>query len=283
MTSRGWLWSELALVVFVLSACGRAGLPGGGEIDYSTDPDDLILRVERVGGFLPSEHRLREVPMFSLYGDGRVFTLGAQIEIYPSPALQPLVVKKLSPRGIDAILEEAREAGLMKGNKKIENPTIMDAPTTVFTVNASGKHRVEVYALSETSEGDDERAKLQEFERRLGDPSWLPKGSIEEEEALAEPARLELIVFIPDPQQGQDEGIDPGTKPWPLSVPVSSIGAPYESAGVSGRCAVMEGDQLEQMITALRESNQLTMWTSEGNSYRVINKPVLPSDEGCIA
>ncbi|HVF11647.1 MAG TPA: hypothetical protein VNA87_01035, partial [Actinomycetota bacterium] len=189
-----------------------------------------------------------------------------------------------SPKGINAILGEARSAGLMDGNKKIENPTIMDAPTTVFTVNASGKHRVEVYALDETTgEADDEGAKLQEFQRKVGDPSWLPEGSIEQEETSAEPDRLQVIAYIPDPGQGQDEGIDPGTKPWPLSVPASAIGAPFESTGVSGRCAVLVGEQLKQMLSALRESNQLTMWTSEAKNFRVINKPVLPSDEGCVA
>lgn len=273
-----------ALVAVMLSACGKARSPGGGAIEYSPDPDALILRIDRVGGFLPGEHRLRELPMVSMYGDGRVFTLGAQIEIYPPPALLPLVVWKLSPKGIKAILEEARSAGLMDGDKKIENPTIMDASTTVFTVNASGKHSVEVYALDETTgETDDERAKLQEFQQKVGDPSWLPDGSIEQEETSAEPDRLQVIAYIPDPEQRQDEGIDPATLPWPLSVSASAIGDPYESAGVSGRCAVLEGEQLKQMLIALREANQLTMWASEARNFRLINKPVLPSDEGCVA
>ena len=274
--------AALAIAVMLWAACGKAAKDR--EINYSSDPDALIVRIERVGGFLPGEHRLRELPMFSLYGDGRVFTLGAQIEIYPPPALQPLVVKKLSPKGIQAILNLARAAGLMDGDEKIDNPTIMDASTTVFTVNASGSHRVEVYALDEAiSDIDDERARLQVFQRKVTDLGWMPKGSVLEDEAPAEPERLQVIAFIPDPQQGQDEGINPGTRTWPLSAPVSSIGTPYGSDGISGRYAVLEGDQLSLMISALRESNELTIWTSEGKSYRVINKPLLPRDEGCVA
>ena len=76
------------------SACANAptddGTGDGGGISYHTGATQVVLRIEQGGGFVPIEWNLTNMPMVSLFGDGLVVMPGAQIEIYPGPALPAL-------------------------------------------------------------------------------------------------------------------------------------------------------------------------------------------------
>ena len=56
-------------------------------IEHPTGSDQVVLRVADEGGFVPVDYMLSSMPSFSLYGDGTLITPGAQIDIYPGPAL----------------------------------------------------------------------------------------------------------------------------------------------------------------------------------------------------
>jgi ribosomal protein L18 len=100
------------------------------------------------GGFVPYEYTLGSTPFWSLFGDGTLIVPGPQIEIYPGPALPNLTATPVSEDGIQAILEAAREAGLMDGDANYGDQCIADAATTVFTTNADGTTTVvSAYAL----------------------------------------------------------------------------------------------------------------------------------------
>ena len=111
----------LALLALGLSSCG--GLldgdgPGPGDdptdppgIDHPTGPDQLVLRIDSGGGFVPPEFLLTDLPDLSLLGDGRLVVLGPQIEIYPGPALPNLQVRQLTEDGVQALLEAAQRRG----------------------------------------------------------------------------------------------------------------------------------------------------------------------------
>src|SRR6266540_2817754 len=109
--------------------CSPCSAPPPSGIPHPTDPDQLVLRVEQVGGFISPAYLFTRVPMFSLFGDGSVITEGAQIEIYPQSALPPLLVQQLTPEGVQRLLELAREAGLMDKDAQYFNARIADAPT----------------------------------------------------------------------------------------------------------------------------------------------------------
>jgi hypothetical protein len=70
-----------------------------------------VVRIEYVGGFIPPDMTLRRYPTAVLYDDGRLITQGAQIEIYPGPALPSLIETDISSAGVAKILDWAREAG----------------------------------------------------------------------------------------------------------------------------------------------------------------------------
>jgi hypothetical protein len=66
--------------------------PADPRVDYPTGSDDLVLRIEHVGGFVMMEHLMTRLPVISLTGDGCFVYEGPQIMIYPAPALPNLLV-----------------------------------------------------------------------------------------------------------------------------------------------------------------------------------------------
>ncbi len=110
---------------------GREPGPGPGPGTYK--PDDVVLRVDIVDGFIPQEYLVTRLPKVSVYGDGRVITEGPVIDIYPSPALPNVLVQTISPAGVNALVTRALDHGVGSG-VDFGQPTIMDAPSTRFAV-----------------------------------------------------------------------------------------------------------------------------------------------------
>lgn len=287
----------LALLATALlaGACGRLGDDGGttgssggdGGIEHPTGADQLVLRVEYQGGFVPYEYTLKRLPSWSLYGDGTVIVEGPVIEIYPGPALPNLLAFTLTEEAVQAILDAAQDAGLMDGDASYGYPCIADAADTVFTVNAGGTTSVvSAYALDLSDAGmepgncgdvdTEARAKLAEFNRMLGDlQSWLPEGSIGPEEPY-EPTEMRVFVLQ---YRGEPELPQPETE-WPLSEPLVAFGEPVAD-GNEARCGVVIGDDLAELLPLAQQANELTPWTSGGEQYRLIFRPLLPDEHGC--
>ena len=158
-------------VALLGAACGRAaGDPGGGPttsgapttppttappgISHPGGANDLIVRIEDTGGFVAPITILSRLPSFSLYGDGTLITLGAQTDIYPGPALPPVLVQHLDEDGIQQVLQWAKDAGLLDKDATYQDGGVADATTTVFTVTANGDtHVVQAYALGFDTNG----------------------------------------------------------------------------------------------------------------------------------
>ena len=286
----------LLAVTLLAGACGRLSDDGNGSgssgnndpgIAHPTGADDLVLRVAQGGGFVPVEYNLRSVPGISIYGDGRMIVEGPMIEIYPSPALPNFQVTRLSEDAIQAILEAAERAGLLGSDASYDYPCVTDVPTTTFTVNAGGgTHTISAYALgfAEGAEATgqcegvdlDARQKLFEFQNELGDlRSWLPEGSIGQEEPFS-PSEMRVYVtsYLGDPELEQR----PAT--WPLAATLDRFGEP--DANLQDlRCGVIGGDDLSTLLPEAQQANQLTPWTSGGNEYGLVFRPLLPDEHTC--
>lgn len=293
------LWALIPLM-FVLAACGRlsddGGSTGGGGgtggtgstgIEHPTGADEVVLRVEYAGGFVPVDYTLRTIPSWTLYGDGTLVMQGPQIEIYPPPALPGLTATPISEDGVQAILEAARDAGLMDGDASYGNDCIADAATTVFTTNANGSTSVvSAYALDVgepagscgNEQEADERAALAEFRAALGDlSSWLPEGSVGQEQPL-DPSELRVYT---QPYQGRPEPPQDEVA-WPLGVPLDSFGDRVPDYGAPMRCGVVAGDDLSTLLPVAGAANEITPWTSDGGQYQLIFRPLLPDESGCV-
>jgi hypothetical protein len=271
-----------------LVACADAPVdPGGGAIEHSTAPDDVIVQVAFEGGFTPIEWTYTNVPIFSLFGDGTLILPGAQIELYPGPALPAISSRRVDEPGIQAILGEALDA-ISKIPGDLNNLGFMgvaDAPTTVITVSAGGVDRtIRAYALAELSdrpEGmpDEEyraRVRLEELVTKLGAfETWLPEGSLDPEAGYeASAARL----FVGTYRRVDDLTQEPA--PWPLDEPLVSFGGAADDPGLY-RCGVVEGADWTTVRAAASRANELTPWTDAGQRFSILFRPLLPNETGC--
>jgi hypothetical protein len=272
----------IPLLAFALASCGT----NSGFIDGSGPPSgagELVLRVQTAGGFVPPGADQVAVPEFTLMGDGRIVTSGPQVELYPGPALPNMQQRTVSRDGIDAIMAEARDAGLLGPDKHYGYDTVADAGTTFFiTVSDGERHVVSAYALGldagpspNTTAADREaRAELQRFRERLGDlTSWLPQGSLGEEEPYEFDA---LRVVVRAGADNPDDGVRANDLDWPLSS-LENFGA---QAGDT-RCGIVGGNDLAEALPLVRQATQITLWHSEGETYTLQFRPQLPDENAC--
>jgi hypothetical protein len=256
-------------------------------IDHPTDPSQVVLRLSYEGGFVPIEWTLTSFPRFTLYGDGTVITGGAQVAIYPGPALPPLIRRSLDEEGIQAILRAARDAGL--GERDIETSEtgqllIADAATSVFTHTADGRTTTaSVYALAELADrpegmSDEEfrlRRSLARFAERLTDlDSWLPAGSLGPEEPFrADAARVYVGRYRSQPD------LEQAPIAWPLG-DLRTFGEPSPTFPEL-RCGAVTGEGWATLREAAAQANQLTPWVSGDLQRQVLFRPLLPDESGC--
>lgn len=281
--------AAILLLGVLLAACSPAAdRDNGPEVVIPTGEDELILSISYEGGFLPVEASLAAMPDFALYGDGRVFTQGPQIMIFPGPALPNTLVRSIDREGVEAIVARAVQAGLTGPDRRFDDAAsrIADAPDTVFTlVTGEGEHTTSVYALSTGEElagvsGDDQQTlrALQALREDLTDlESWLPEGSVRPEDFyLAERMRIFVTQYQadPEPELAQTE------MAWPLEGPLTEFGEPVAPEGY--RCGVVEGQDLGPVLEAAGNANRLTPWVDgTGAEYAVTFRPMLPDESGC--
>lgn len=281
---------SIVLPLLLLAACadGTTG-PGDGGIDHPTDAAEPLVRIEIGGGFVPIEWNFRNLPAFALYGDGTLVTPGAQIELYPGPALPAISRRTVSEEGIQAILREAIDAteGLPADLGDMGTIGIADAATTVVTVRAGdADRRIEAYALSELPErpqGMSEdvyraRQRLAALVTKLGSlDGWVPDGSLGPEGTFEGDAAR---IFVTRYRAVDD--LDQQATAWPLGGPLASFGA-ADGQPEGYRCGTVMGEEWRALYEAASAANELTPWTDGGERYALVFRPLLPDESGCSA
>jgi hypothetical protein len=292
------------LLTLALAACGRVTGQGGGggsgpsgstggTVPRPTGPEDLLLRVDLVGGFVAPQALVLRFPQFSLFGDGTVVTEGAQIEIYPQPALPPLLAAPVDERGVQAILRAAQRSGLAGPDATYDAVRVPDAPDTVFTLNAGGaRHTITITvtalgmsggsATGMPAEERRARAALEALTGRLADlRSWLPAGSVGNDQPYR-PDSMRVFVTPGAPEGSAGAPRQPSIA-WPLATPLAQFGSPISTPlnGGAVRCGVVVGAELPKLFALAQRANQLTPWTSHGERFALAFRPLLPDESGC--
>lgn len=299
----------VSAIALLGAACGKASPSGpGGDptttgggtttppttapvgISHPGGSTDLIVRIEDTGGFVAPQTLLVRLPTFSLYGDGTLLTIGAQTDIYPGPALPPILVQHLTEDGIQQVLQMAKDAGLLDKDAFYQDGGVADATTTVFTVTANGDtHVVQAYALGfDSGHGagmsPDEvaaRKALVKFENQMTNlDKVLPAGSIDTAQPW-DPTGLRLFVTDGDPST---DGPHQNPIAWPLDQPLSQFGSEFAKNGEPGfgtRCGTVTGDDLATLLPDVKMATQITPWTSEGKTYGITFRPLFPDESGC--
>lgn len=275
-TGRRITWALALIAAIVVPACSRTSAPR--EPSHPTGPE-LVVRMETSGGLVPPSTRYRELPAFTLVGDGRAIEPGPQIEIYPPPALPSVVQRTVSEDGIAFILRAAVDAGLTKGDRTVALPPgvgVADAGETVFTVVADGKTSVTRVDSLGTIDETGERKKILEFRAVLIDlEGKLPTGSTSKDSQYDV---VGLRVVVTPYSASPDPNLKQAVQAWPLAQPLATFGKPIDQMA---RCAVVEGADLDRLLPKLSATNELTPWQSEGTNHLLIVRPLMPDESTC--
>jgi hypothetical protein len=267
-----------AMVASLSVACAsRVSMPP--EPGPVTDP--LLLRIDTHGELLPAGFALAHVPQFSLYADGLIVMEGAQIAIYPGPAMAPVFSMRVNAEGMRRISEAAGQAGLDGPNRTYELPIVADAGTTTFTfVDGDTRHVISAYALGmeDPSIPDDERtarAALLDLQTKLGNVSgWLPERSLSAERPF-EYSRLAVIVSTEPVEQLEEPELT-----WPLDRPIADLAKSVGDAAMVS-CFAVDGEDVAKLRPLVARANELTPWDSGGTRYWLRFRPLLPDESGC--
>lgn len=277
------------LLSILLSACSQGSGGSDGPIAHPTG-DDTILRVDWTGGMI-RDFFLTGFPPFTLTGDGRVIVPGAQIDIFPPPALPAVNVRKLTEDGIQAVLNEVARTGLFGSSvefRAAEN-FVIDAGDTVFTLHAGGKDvTVTVFGLGGLDPAGNypgvpeaELAAhrtlsrlfdaLQNLDAQLpatawADDSWQPYV----------PEALRLLVRNADADPPDESGIGNQLFDWPTDSDPATFGA--EASDGTIRCGVVSGQDAKDWYAALTGANTLARWVKGDHRYEVTVRFQLPDE-----
>ena len=278
----------LALLSVLVAAAGGCG-SGPDLSDRPTDPTQLVLGIAVVHAADSTEQRLLSSPSSALFGDGRLFRPGPQVESYPGPALPSFTVVQLDDGAVEAILKAAAEAGLLGADQELRFPVVQDPAITVFVVFVAGqRHQTVVEALDEV-EPDDPRLSGEAGRQRqamkalvalMANPAAGLPGGVGPETAY-EPVGLRILVS-PAQAGGEPSPIAPAVRDWPLAVGLAEFGAALKDRP-DARCGTIEGAEFATLFPLVRESNELTRWSSGGKTYELRFRPLLPGETGCGA
>jgi hypothetical protein len=163
---------------------------------------------------------------------------------------------------------------------------IADAPDTELTIVTDSRHTVSANALGEQPDDSrlepaarSARATIRGFVERLSDlPGMLGASNVDADQAFV-PSGVRL--FVGQPPQGDPNLPAQQAIQWPLSTPLSNLGAPF--AGLAGfeRCDVVTDTELATVLPLLLRANMLTPWQSAGATYGLLAHPLLPDEKGC--
>lgn len=239
--------------------------------------DEAVLRVSIRGGLVPRE-RLPDLPYWSLYGDGRVFTRGPEPAIYPGRALPNVQVGTVAAGTVERIVAAAREAGIDGVERDYGDPPVADGGTTVFRLRTEdGVVETAVYALSEAGgEGNDARRKLHGFLRGLtaAEPDG-GFGSVSDEEPY-EPAAI-AVFARPYGDDGLDDHGDVEAQVLRWRGPALASGTRSDP----GACTVLTGAALDTVLPDLRTATDITRWQDGGDDWALQLRPLLPGESTC--
>jgi hypothetical protein len=288
MTRTRGLLTAAAIPILLLGACARpgtaagAGDAGAGEpVTESAavptpDADDLALRVEYRGGFVPPDYLLGRLPLVSVYTDGRVITDGPVPLIAPGPALPNLQVQQISPAEVRKLTADAVAAGVKSG-ADFGVPGVADVPDTRITVNTGyGTQTVSVNALREAQSDDPSLSAAQKAARKKL-AAFVDR--LTALKAASQPYRPDEVAALAGPYTDPGDGL--GGKPvdWPgPALPGEAL-----NPALDIHCVSATGALKDAVWAAAEKANQQTPWVSGGKQWRVMFRPLLPDESGCAA
>ena len=258
----------------LIAACGDdnkrtfSSIPSGAQ--------DVVIKITNEGGFVPAGFAFVNLPSLLISGDGRVFTPGAMIEIYPGPLLPAISERSITDEGISKVLQLADDAGLLGAPLDYSTPgaiAIADAPDTVVVINVNGKvyeHRANAlgFDMPEGSLSTPARDNLNTFVTLISDIAKVAGSDNLGDEQIFVPEQYRFQALVVDPTQFTDPA--PTIVAWP-----DGTGAVLAE---SLQCATVTANAVEELFT---EATQLTFFEEADVTYQLSAVGVLPGDATC--
>lgn len=287
-----------AAALLVAAGCGGADQSGSGGttepattpagLTHATGPNDVVLRIETGGGFVPVEFNLRALPEYTLYGDGTVLMTPAG-DPTTVPPVPPLETAKLDEAAIQKLLTAAQGAGLLTDATPdygdMGSVGVSDMPTTTVTLNVDGKQASHgAYGLSMGGAEPAGQLTQAQLDARAALRGFVDLAKQHDPNATAYAPTRVLVYAGPSLEQPDVEtGAEPAT--WPLASELATLGEPV-SSGLAYRCAVVEGDDATKLVEAVQKAPQNAQWVggSDRNAtFQLVVRPLLPDEAGCPA
>jgi hypothetical protein len=273
-------------LLLVTVACaqeqGEDPTGAGGPVDTRYPADAVVLRIESTGGFVTPETIATRLPSVTVYGDGRILTEGPVPLLYPGPALPNIQVGTLSPEEVTRLLDRAREAGVGTA-ADLGTPNITDVPATRFTLRGpTGSEQTEVAALDAggpdsglTAEQQAAREKLRTFAQSVTD---APDSS----GAAATPAETTPYVPTALAALARPFTADEAAPKQPeIAWPGPELPGPALGSTGDLHCVTVTGPALTKVLDAAAKANAATGWTSQGKTWTLTLRPLLPDETDC--
>ena len=259
----------------------------------------LVLKVVSDGGIAGPDRTGRLLPTYALYADGQLITQGPVPAVFPGPALPNLLVTRLTPRGVQRVIDGARAAGLLGGNKHYDAQGIADAQTVTITIfDGQTRHVTSAYALMEDFGGGETRpdaspvrgegggdggtavgrAGMRRFLLELGE---VETRLAEDVISRAEPYRPEaLAVFVTETKTGVPvDQPKPQRVQWPVEPALGDLGT--QVGGTTFKCGVIRGDDGAKVFAAATNAGSNAIWESDDRTYLLSFRPLLPDETEC--
>ena len=257
----------------LVAACGN-----DSKRTFSSVPDgpqDVVIKITNEGGFVPAGFFFVNLPSLLISGDGRVFTPGAMIEIYPGPLLPAITERSITDEGIRRVLQLADDAGLLGAPLDYSLPggiAVADAPDTVVVIHVDGKvyeHRANALGF-DMPDGASSAARenLNTFVTLVSDVAAVAGGNNVGEEYAFVPEQYRFQALAVDPTQWTDPS--PTIVAWP-----DGTGAVLSE---SLQCATVAADAVGELLTS---ATQLTFFAEADITYQLYAVGVLPGDATC--
>ncbi len=231
------------------------------------------IQVRYAGGFVQPAGRFGEIPLVTVYGDGRVFVPGPQSEIYPPPALPNVQVGRVSEQRVRELVDEAVAAGVDGRPHDYGQPPVADAPATVFTVLRDGRtSTVSVEALREA-----QGAGLTPAQQRARGQLVTLVEHLSAAATGTSAYDFDALAVLAQPYGDVDpaQQPQPGTATWRGPDPATGTEL------VGGRCLVLRGTDLAAVQADVQQANTNTQWTSGGTTWLLAFRPLLPDERSC--
>lgn len=277
-----------ALLLFltaVLAGCGDDDTTVSDDDVSIAHPrgDDLVVQVRHVGGLRPADEGFSALAAATLVGNGVLVFEGAQIEIYPPPMLPSLWQVDVNGEGVQALLQRARDSGLLSSAPDYGRPPIADATTTVVEIHARDQVYVhKIYALHHgdravpglSPEQLERRQEVADFASMLTAPEIELGSTLRDPDPYrAEAMALRASAVNPvDDVKDAPGGMSPEVVEWPL---------PGVSLAQASDCVLIEGPETGQLYGVLEGASTATRFDQDGDLFTLQIRPLLPNEDSC--